>query len=259
MTGARPALDLQALTAIVDHTRSRALNEGEHRTLEAALARLTELTGELEKRHTSIQRLRQLLFGAKTEKTGNVLPHPPSEQNTGPSTTGDAQGPGEEADKKKKTRPGHGRHGAEDYPGAEQVEVKHPALSAGEACPLAGCEGRLYKLRDPGVILRVRGTSPLPVTLYTLEKLRCSLCGTVFTAPAPEGIGAHKYDVTAASMIACLKYGAGFPFNRLEKLQGNLGIPLPASTQWDIVHAASARIQPAWEALIEAAAQGEVL
>ena len=38
-------------------------------------------------------------------------------------------------------------------------------------------------------------------------------------------------------MIALLKYGTGMPFNREEKLQGNLGIPLPASTQWEIVDA----------------------
>jgi len=259
MKRARPALDLEALTAIVEQTRSRALNETEHRALEAALARLAELACELEKKRTSIQRLQQLLFGAKTEKTENVLPHPPSEQNTEPSTTGDGEGSGEAAEKKEKTRPGHGRNGAEDYPGAEQVEVKHPALSAGEACPLADCEGRLSRLRDPGVILRVRGTPPLSATLYSLEKLRCSLCGTLFTAPPPEGIAEHKYEVTAASMIACLKYGAGFPFNRLEKLQDNLGIPLPASTQWDIVHALCLGIKPAWEALLEAAAQGEVL
>ena len=27
----------------------------------------------------------------------------------------------------------------------------------------------------------------------------------------------------------------GVPFNRLEQLQEGMGIPLPASTQWDIV------------------------
>ena len=43
-------------------------------------------------------------------------------------------------------------------------------------------------------------------------------------------------------MIALLKYGSGMPFNRLEGLQGNLGIPLPASTQWDIVHAKAEKI-----------------
>jgi hypothetical protein len=36
-------------------------------------------------------------------------------------------------------------------------------------------------------------------------------------------------------MIAQLKYGAGTPFNRLEQLESQLGIPLPAATQWEIV------------------------
>jgi len=33
-------------------------------------------------------------------------------------------------------------------------------------------------------------------------------------------------------MIALLKYACGLPFHRIEKLQKNLGIPLPAATQW---------------------------
>ncbi len=60
--------------------------------------------------------------------------------------------------------------------------------------------------------------------------LSASLCGEVFTAQVPEGVGEKKYDETAASMVVNLKYGAGFLFYRLEKLQGNLGIPLAAPT-----------------------------
>ena len=35
-------------------------------------------------------------------------------------------------------------------------------------------------------------------------------------------------------MIGLLKYGSGLPFNRLEGLQGDLGVPLPATavTTW---------------------------
>src|SRR5262249_53910312 len=64
---------------------------------------------------------------------------------------------------------------------------------------------------------------------------------------------------TAGSMIGLLKYGSGLPFNRLEGLQGYLEIPLPASTQWDIVQAAATNLAPAFEELIRQAAQGEVL
>jgi transposase len=55
-----------------------------------------------------------------------------------------------------------------------------------------------------------------------------------------------------------LKYGSGVPFYRLEGLEENLGIPLPASTQWEIVAESAELIRPAFEELIREAAQGEV-
>jgi hypothetical protein len=81
----------------------------------------------------------------------------------------------------------------------------------------------------------------------------------VFTAREPEGIGPEKYDETTAAMIALLKYGSGMPFYRLEKLEQLLGIPLSASTQWEIVEEAAEVIQAARDELIRQAAQGEVL
>jgi hypothetical protein len=91
-----------------------------------------------------------------------------------------------------------------------------------------------------------------------LQKLRCHLCGTVFTAAVPAEAGDRKYDATAGSMIGLLKYGSGLPFNRLEGLQGYLEIPLPASTQWDIVKAVAGEIAPAFAGLVRQAAQGDV-
>ena len=62
-----------------------------------------------------------------------------------------------------------------------------------------------------------------------------------------------------ASMIALLKYGSGLPFNRLERLEGSLGIPLPATTQWEIIEQSAAAIEPVFEEMIRQAAQGRVL
>ena len=109
------------------------------------------------------------------------------------------------------------------------------------------------------MLVRITGQPPLAATIYQLQKLRCHLCGQVFTAAAPEEAGETKYDATAGSMIGLLKYGSGLPFNRLDGLQGDLGVPLPASTQWDIVQAVAANLAPAFEELIRQAAQGEVL
>ncbi len=107
--------------------------------------------------------------------------------------------------------------------------------------------------------MRTSGQAPVEAKVYRLQKLRCNLCGKVFTAQAPEGVGSRKYDATAGSMIGLLKYGSGMPFNRMQGLQGNLGIPLPASTQWDIVHAQAKHIEPVHAELIRQAGQGDVV
>ena len=101
--------------------------------------------------------------------------------------------------------------------------------------------------------------APLGANVYECEQLRCNLCGEVFVADAPAGVGTEKYDETAAGMVGLLKYGTGMPFNRIEKLQGNLGIPLPAATQWEVVERAAGLLAPAHEELLDQAAQGELL
>jgi len=59
-------------------------------------------------------------------------------------------------------------------------------------------------------------------------------------------------------MIAQLRYGSGVPFQRLERLEANLGIPLPAATQWEVVEEKAELLRPAFEELIGQAAQGEL-
>jgi hypothetical protein len=60
-------------------------------------------------------------------------------------------------------------------------------------------------------------------------------------------------------MIALLKYGSGLPFRRLQWLQSQLGIPLAAATQWELVGQAAARLEPVWEELMWQAAQGRLI
>lgn len=49
------------------------------------------------------------------------------------------------------------------------------------------------------------------------------------------------------------------PFNRIEGLQGSLGVPLAASTQWEIVEQVADRIYPVYPELNYQAAQGDVV
>jgi transposase len=92
-----------------------------------------------------------------------------------------------------------------------------------------------------------------------MERLRCNACGQIFKADEPDAAGPAKYDETAVAMIALLKYGTGVPFQRLERLQEQLGMPLSAATQWDLMAAAAERIRPVLEEFIRQAAQGSVM
>ncbi len=75
---------------------------------------------------------------------------------------------------------------------------------------------------------------------------------------APEGVGEREYDETAASMIGLLRHGSGVQWYRLEGLEASLGIPMPASTQWEVVAVTAEWIRPGFEKLVRQAPQAEV-
>jgi len=100
---------------------------------------------------------------------------------------------------------------------------------------------------------------PLTAKIYALEKLRCNACGELFTARAPAGIRAEKYDFSVVAMLALLIYGCGLPFTRLERLQKSMGIPLPAGTQWGLVEQAAEQLVEVLAELIRQAASGQVM
>jgi len=255
---------LEELEGLVEQARPALSTDG-YRKLRAAIHTLGYVTELLEKKEASLAALRELLCPAGTEKTAQVLEQAgipagrkrdqsADRKDTSPSDAarqGDAQA-------QKRPAPGHGRNGADAYEGAQQVKVPHASLKKGDPCPL-GCGGKLYPLRDPKVLLRIHGQAPIAATQYELERLRCHSCGDVFTAAAPEGVGEKKYDETAVSMIAVLRYGNGFPWHRLEIMEAHLGIPLPASTQCQILTEVAVMLQWVLQELIRQAAQGEVM
>jgi hypothetical protein len=276
MSGSKPTiieLSMNELEDILRRAEARELNDEDYERIKQVLQSYVHLTDLVKDKKTRIDRLRKLLFGASTEKTKEVCGSgtadgtPPStaEDDAAESTQETAEEESAESteetaeEKEPVTRaPGHGRNGADAYTGAETIEVLHGVLEPGDPCPECG-DGTVYETSRPGVLVRLVGQAPVQATVYKLQKLRCHLCGKVFTAEAPEGVGSEKYDTTSASMIALLKYGSGLPFNRLQGLQGNLGIPLPASTQWDIIRATAEAIEPVYHELTWQAAQGDVL
>jgi len=209
----------------------------------------------IQKKNMSIRRLLRMIFAPKTEFSRNLLPKDKEkEKEQAAAANGQSSGsagPNPPSDKRK----GHGRNGAEDYSGAERVVVAHQSLQAGDPCPLCPEGGRLYDPRQPAVFIRVVAQPIFRATLYELMRLRCNLCGAVFTAQAPAEAGTTKYSEEVPSMLAILRYGNGMPLTRIESLQLAFGVPLPAGTQWDLLWEAAQLVMPVFNCLIAEAAQ----
>jgi len=196
-------------------------------------ARQAPLTDpDYEKLKTALHALVDALTPSRTtEKTNPVLG-----KKDEPSSQPEAESKGTEDQSSAAKAAGHGRNGSAAFESAQKVETKHRQLQPGGACPECP-NGKVYAQKEPQTLIRIV---------------------QVFTAEPPEGVGPEKYDETVASMVAQLKYGSGMPFNRLEDLERRLGVPLPASTQWEIVEEAADLLKPAHQELIWQAAQGEI-
>jgi hypothetical protein len=136
--------------------------------------------------------------------------------------------------------------------------VPHPKLHIGDLCPKC-LRGKLYLFHKPAQIVRVIAQPIFQATVFELERLRCALCGALLTAPAPAQAGEGKYDSSVGIMLAVTRYGMGQPMYRTDKWQSHLGVPLPASTQWKLIEAASPTPQVVYEALIDLAANGRII
>jgi hypothetical protein len=81
----------------------------------------------------------------------------------------------------------------------------------------------------------------------------------VFTAPAPAQAGQEKYAPSAGATIALLRYGSGMPHYRLAQLQKSLGVPMPESTQWEVMQPLFQQAQPIFAALGTQAANAPLI
>ncbi|MDH3604521.1 MAG: hypothetical protein OEU26_33355, partial [Candidatus Tectomicrobia bacterium] len=110
------------------------------------------------------------------------------------------------------------------YVGTERVECRHEELAVGQRCPVCG-QGTLYEL-PPGRQIRIDGHALLSALRYELQKLRCSTCGQIFTAPLPQEAGDEKYSPRARAVLAvsrCHLEGTALPLTRLPGHVGGAG------------------------------------
>jgi transposase len=232
--------------SLQDKIKNNQLSANEQELLVNVLQSFIWLNKMIAAKKLSIRRLLRL-FGAKTEKSQK-------NKNKNKNKDDNNNGPGHSGKTSEKT--GHGKNKSSEYTGAKKVFHPHETLSHGDRCPSCG-KGNVYNY-DPGIVLNIVGKAPIEATMNIIEKLRCGTCGEIFEAETPKEVRKQKYDETADVAIAMMRYAQGMPFNRLEDLQKYLGIPLPASTQWDRVEKLGDSAWPVYFELIKQAAKGKV-
>lgn len=184
---------LAEVQALLAHLETASWGEEDWELLRQVLQSYARLLETLREAQMTLKRLQALLFG--TRRRHRHASASAAEAVEGGVAATPAAG---RVPRTGGHRPGVGRLGAEAYVGAEQVACQHEDLQVGQVCPVCG-QGRLYAL-PPGVEIRIDGNALLSAIRYAVEKLRCSACGEVFTAPLPPAAGDEKYSARARAV-----------------------------------------------------------
>lgn len=253
--------------ALIERFENDRLSADDRQLLVKLIRGFFWLTLTVRETKLSMKRLKAALFGRGERKKRKPLPDDDDDDDPGsgaqaagstslPSDTAPAGDSSPAPDEGQQQR-GHGRYGADVYTGAQTVSCRHEGLAAGERCPYCG-RGTLYAL-DDAVTIRIDGNALLTAVRYEAERLRCSACTEVFSAPLPAGVGPHKYTNEARVALALSRYFLGVPFYRLQQLQAMVGVPVADATQWDQAERVADAARPVFDQLKFDAAQSALI
>ncbi len=254
---------------LIQQIRGANLDQGAKDKIERLLRTVLTLVELLQRKNTSIKKLRQMIFGWRTEKdhekkagSADKKSEAGTAENESPKASTDQEVSGVQNSVKGEEKPrskGHGRRAASEYSGAKKVPCRHGQLKAGNSCPSALCGGRLYDLNEPTILLQFTGNPLITATSYEREVLRCAKCQDRYVAPLPEGVREERYDATCDATIAVMKYGGGLPWHRQSGLQAMAGVPLAESTMWERCEATADAALSVYLLLMKQAAAGEIM
>ncbi len=234
-------------------------------------SRTAYVTELVQDKDTTIRRLRQLFFGSRHgEDRGRGRAEKTWERSTGHEASPDAaaghrvgcrrRGDPPIASRRRRPRRVTAATAPRLYRGAVRIDVRTRRWRAGDACPACG-EGICPREERPRACwcgspasLRWRRrfigcrSKPLPPVRPGLHRRRARRCRA-------EQVRRHgrQHDRPVEVRQRAL------PFNCLDGLAGDLGVPPLASTQWDVVEAVAGILALVFDELIRQAGQGELL
>jgi hypothetical protein len=267
-----PTTDTTEIKQLINRLRQSELDQGDALLIEKLLNFLLTIVSLLQRKHTSIRRVKELLFGTKEKKRGKDEAKNRAEESRSeagessqtdspnePASSSTCEGDSSTQEVRRLKRPGHGRKAASDYPGARLARLNHPEMAPGDPCPESGCEGHLHQLVRPNVKIYLTGQPLISATKYERPVLRCSDCFKRYVADLPEGVKEdEKFDETADVAIALYKYSGGMSFYRQARMQESCGVPLPESVQFERCEDVANAVFPVYRHLVELSADGKL-
>ncbi|TFG41654.1 MAG: IS66 family transposase [Syntrophobacterales bacterium] len=258
-------VDEQELQALAQRVADRKIEDTDWSILHRYLLLFLKLSQVFQYGRIRMRKISRMLFGKRTEKEKKKKEKDPP-GNPPQSVAGGETPPGPEKESKpddaqldqdRKKGKGHGRRAADAYQNAETIHCPICHNKAGELCP-ACQQGRLRQMPEE-IVVRFTGSPTVTALKYGRERVRCDTCGQIYKAELPEKAGDEKYDASAKASIVMSKYGSGVPFYRLGMQQEQQLVPLPPSTQWQLVEESADSILPVYLELERHVARAELI
>ena len=274
------------LDAIISSIHNTALPESTKAFVENCIRLACWFPSLLEKQHITMRKLREMIFGKKNKQKkskgngngnddGNSSSGNEGSSNNNTSSneddsTGNAFGASDNkpngvsnGPNNKDTKPkgkNNGRNPHTVYRNAEIVWHRVAGIKPGSSCPKTLCTGKLSAL-PAGVIVVVDGQPVAKVTKHFVEKYRCGLCGYRIEATPPEALAGKKkvYTPELKSYLAMHKFFLAVPYHRMDSYQKMLNLPLPDSTQWNLIEALASSCYPIFNIFKILAANSKII
>src|SRR5262249_41535419 len=137
-----PTTDTNEIKQLINRVKRGELDQGDALLIEKLLNILLMIGSLLQRKHTSIRRMKELLLGMKEKKWGkDETKNRAEDRRSGVDGSSQTDSPKEMASKstcegdssaqgvKSLKRPGHGRKSASEYPGARIVRLNHQEMA----------------------------------------------------------------------------------------------------------------------------------
>jgi hypothetical protein len=140
-----PKTNRAEIEILIERVKQHKLEPRDVELIERLLRTVVSLVELLQRKNTSIKKLRELIFGKRTERhQARQAEDQEKRDESGKADDGPSQAASNQATKaersagaseEKPSRKGHGRRAASDYSGAKVVKCQHAHLKVGDHCP----------------------------------------------------------------------------------------------------------------------------